>query len=244
LQSVLLSVLIMVMKEDDSIYRFFRELSDIIKEGRVAITEERQEAPASPPPPPAPPKQPDESETFLEAMRGVKRIASDKMRVPGSPKGAQGVPPLPGHDREMEEALKEERVPNVINLPEYMEGYVDDLNPLVMEKLRNGEFSVQKVLDLHGLGADDAHEVFRAFIQDAVQAQVCCVKVIHGRGLKSKSGPVLKEKLKEWIIRAMHRKWVVAFASSKMSAGGPGATTILLRATARKRRITLSGKNG
>lgn len=141
----------------------------------------------------------------------------------------------------MDEILKEEHTLNVINLPEYMEGYVDDLNPLVMEKLRNGEFSVQKVLDLHGLSADDAHDVFRSFIHDAVQSQICCIKVIHGRGLKSRSGPVLKEKLKEWIVRAMHRKWVVAFSSSKMSAGGPGATTILLRTRAHKKRIHIIG---
>ena len=141
----------------------------------------------------------------------------------------------------MEEILEEEHSLNVVNLPEYMEGYVDDLNPLVMEKLRNGEFSVQMVLDLHGLSADDAHDTFRTFIHDAVQSQVCCVRVIHGRGLKSKSGPVLKEKLKEWIVRAMHRKWVVAFASSKMSDGGPGATTILLRARAQKKKLHIIG---
>jgi DNA-nicking Smr family endonuclease len=74
-----------------------------------------------------------------------------------------------------------------------------------------------------------------------VQSQICCVAVIHGRGLKSRSGPVLKEKLKEWIVRAMHRKWVVAFSSSKMSAGGPGATIMLLRARAHKKRIHIIG---
>jgi DNA-nicking Smr family endonuclease len=52
---------------------------------------------------------------------------------------------------------------------------------------------------------------------------------------------VLKEKLKEWIVRAMHRKWVVAFASSGMAGGGPGATTILLRTRALKKRLHVIG---
>jgi DNA-nicking Smr family endonuclease len=52
---------------------------------------------------------------------------------------------------------------------------------------------------------------------------------------------VLKEKLKEWIVRAMHRKWVVAFASAGMADGGPGATTILLRTRAQKKRLHVIG---
>lgn len=228
------------MKEKETIYQFFWRLPDIIKEGGAGAAE-GQETAGDPRPRPVLRKQPDENEAFLEAMKDVKRIDPDKTRVSGAPREGRGHPFLPGHAPDMAEALRDERSLNVINLPEYMEGYVDDVNPLVMEKLRNGEFSVRKVLDLHGLSAGDAHEAFRDFIREAVQSQACCVKVIHGRGLKSKSGPVLKEKLKEWIVRAMHRKWVVAFASSRMSAGGPGATTILLRTRATKKRLRIIG---
>jgi DNA-nicking Smr family endonuclease len=70
---------------------------------------------------------------------------------------------------------------------------------------------------------------------------VRCVKVIHGRGLKSRNEPVLKEKLKGWILKAMHRKWVVAFASAHMRVGGPGATDILLREQPRKKRLHIIG---
>ena len=71
----------------------------------------------------------------------------------------------------MGETLKDSSPFNVINLPEYMEGYVDDINPLIVEKLRNGEFSIQKVLDLHGLSAEDAYEEFHAFLGEAVQSR-------------------------------------------------------------------------
>jgi len=226
------------MKEKESIYHFFGKLPDLVKEKRLLVPEEK--APVTSPPP-APQGQPEEPDPFLEAMKDVKRIASPKTRVPQESREVRCLIPQQGRCREMDEILKEEHALNVINLPEYMEGYVDDLSPIVLEKLRAGEFSVQQVLDLHGLSAEDAHEAFRSFIRDAVQSQVHCVKVIHGRGLKSRKGPVLKEKLKEWILQAMHRKWVVAFASSRMSAGGPGATVVLLRTTARKKRLHIIG---
>ena len=241
LKSATLSVLIMGMKEKESIYHFFGKLPDFVKEKRILLPGGEEASPPSPAAPPAPQGQPGDPDAFLEAMKDVKRIASDKTRVPQESKEGRCLIPQPHRGREMEEILRDDHALNVINLPEYMEGYVDDLSPLVLEKLRNNEFSVQKVLDLHGLSADDAQDAFRSFVRDAVQSQVCCVKVIHGRGLKSRRGPVLKEKLKEWIVQAMHRKWVVAFASSRMSAGGPGATIVLLRATARKRRLHIIG---
>jgi len=129
----------------------------------------------------------------------------------------------------------------VTNMPEFMEGFVEGINPITMEKLRRGEFSVQRTLDLHGYSIDDADELFQTFIKDTVREGLKCVKIIHGRGLKSKRGPVLKEHLKTWIIKAMHRKWVLAFSNVLMSDGGPGATYILLKKNPVKRHIHIIG---
>ena len=123
-----------------------------------------------------------------------------------------------------------------------MEGFVEGINPITMEKLRRGEFSVQKILDLHGYSIDDADELFQIFIKDTVREGLKCVKIIHGRGLKSKGAPVLKEHLKTWIIKAMHRKWVLAFSNAIMSDGGPGATYILLKKNPVKKQIHIMGK--
>ena len=129
----------------------------------------------------------------------------------------------------------------VSNLPEYMEGFVDGINPLVMDRLRRGEFSIQKSIDLHGCSIEHGQDIFSLFLEEAVQSGLRCVKVIHGRGLKSKGEPVLKESLKAWIIRAMSRKWVLAFCSTIMRDGGPGATYILLRTRPEKRHIHVMG---
>jgi DNA-nicking Smr family endonuclease len=226
------------MKKDDSIYHVFDALPAFVKDHRILAGEEEaaQDAPAPPPP------VKDDADVFLDAMKDVKKVDHGKERLePKAEHGTQGAAAAVTETRLMDETLKEGRPFNVVNLPEYMEGFVEGVSPLVMEKLRSGEFSVQKVLDLHGLSAHDAYEAFQVFMEEAVHSGIRCIKVIHGRGLKSRGGPVLKEKLKGWIVRAMHRKWVVAFASSKMSAGGPGATTILLRTRADKKRLHIIG---
>ena len=231
------------MKEEESIYHVFRELADLIKEHAAGPAEAQGAAApvATPGPDASQPDEPDEYETFLEEMKDVRKVGRDKERVRTPARDAASARPGDADTRIMGNILKDSSPFNVLNLPEYMEGYVDGINPLVIEKLRNGEFSIQEVLDLHGLSAQVACDAFHAFLSQAVQSRLRCVRVIHGRGLRSRRGPVLKEKLKEWIVRAMHRKWVVAFASSAMADGGPGATTILLRTSAQKKRLHIIG---
>jgi DNA-nicking Smr family endonuclease len=55
------------------------------------------------------------------------------------------------------------------------------------------------------------------------------VLIIHGRGLHSKSGPVLREALPEWLSSQPLSQGIMAFASAPRGLGGPGATLVLLR---------------
>ncbi len=217
------------MSKDKSIYRVFSDLPAIVEDGPPAKLVLRKEV------------EPDDNTLFIEEMKDVKAMERSANRVTRRPDRVHLSQPAADTYTQLEEAIRDRSAFCVPNLPEYMEGHAEDINPLTMEKLRNGEFSVQKVLDLHGYTASDAYVLFEEFLRDAVGAGLNCVKIIHGRGLKSKAGPVLKEKLKEWIVKAMHRKWVVAFSSSKMCEGGPGATTILLKRTPEKKKILIAG---
>jgi DNA-nicking Smr family endonuclease len=228
------------MKEGDTIYLVFQQLPGFVREHHIRLSgatcgDNAPEAAAVNRPPPV-----SDIDHFLSAMKDVRQVYQDKVRIPGSRKDHpcinRGV-----NSYLMNKALEGGCSLNVVNLPEYMEGYVDGLNPLTMEKLRNGEFSVQAILDLHGLSVNDAMDAFAAFVAQSIRKRICCVGIIHGRGLKSTKGPVLKGRLREWIIRAMHRKWVVAFCSPKMADGGPGATTILLRLRPEKKKIHIIG---
>ena len=224
------------MKKDPTLYHQLGDLSDFVKDRCMTLKVALREDPVE--------DVVDEPCLFDQAMndmKDIRRMAKPDNRRRGLPREERLCVSTGDTGEELAETLTEEYTCTVTNLPEYMEGFVEGTNPLIMEKLRNGEYSVQRILDLHGLRVDDAYEMFQEFIRDAIHSNVRCVKVIHGRGLKSRSGPVLKERLKGWILKAMHRRWVVAFASAHMRAGGPGATEILLREQPRKKRLHIIG---
>lgn len=183
----------------------------------------------------------DDDHLLVEAMKDVRAIPQKKNRI----RFKNEIRPA-GQSQTAEEILSQailadSKTINVSNMPEYMEGYQEGISPLVMDKLRNGEFAVQQVIDLHGLSIESARETFEYFLSEAIRRGLKCVKVIHGRGLKSKRDPIIKDYLKTWIVRAMHRKWVTAFSNAVMRDGGPGATYILLRNKPEKKRITIIG---
>jgi DNA-nicking Smr family endonuclease len=228
-----------LMERDESIYQLLAGLAGV-------KIDEKQVTPVVEPDRPIekPVTEPENTELafFHEAMEGVKKLGHNKDRIlPKTSKTSHSVPVSSDPRKLLEEALADHRAFNVTNLPEYMEGFVEGINPLTMEKLRSSEFSIQKVLDLHGYTVTEAHALFGEFLRDAIQQGLNCIKIIHGRGLKSRDVPILKEKLKEWIVQAMHRRWIVAFCSAKMREGGPGATYILLRGRPEKKRIRVIG---
>jgi len=212
----------MFMKYKDNFYKALSNLKEIIDKTGMKIC-----------------KINGENMSFQDAMKDVKRIKWTKVTIIKKPPKKDIFLSKRRKDIKMDELLNRNGFFNVINLPEYMEGYVENINPMVLEKLRNGEFSIQDTLDLHGYRRDDARILFEDFIQAAVKHNLNCVKIIHGRGLKSKGTPVLKDSLVKWLIKAMNRKWVAAFASCRMCDGGPGATYILLKKRPEKKKISI-----
>jgi DNA-nicking Smr family endonuclease len=74
----------------------------------------------------------------------------------------------------------------------------------------------------------EAEEALQHFFRCAVQKGFFCVKVIHGRGLRSPRGPVLKEALKKFLHRSFS-KWILAYATASQCDGGLGATYVILK---------------
>ncbi|MES2972428.1 MAG: Smr/MutS family protein [Pseudomonadota bacterium] len=97
----------------------------------------------------------------------------------------------------------------------------------VTRKLRKGEWTIQRQVDLHGLRREEAREALAAFIRDCVKAGLRCVRVVHGKGLGSPGKePVLKAKVQGWLIQ---KNEVLAFVQAKPTQGGAGALVVLLR---------------
>lgn len=172
---------------------------------------------------------------FQEAMADVKKISKSNYAVPSQStnKHLTSRKILLNDEHESVMQLKE-LIKNgtgfVVSLtPEYVEGTANKVSPEVARRLHHGYFSIQAHIDLHGLGADDAHQAFDRFLNKSVMAGKRAVLIIHGRGLSSLHEPILKTKVYKWLTAAPWHKWVIAFSSARLCDGGAGATYVLLR---------------
>lgn len=96
----------------------------------------------------------------------------------------------------------------------------------VLKKLRRGQYRVQAEIDLHGLTAVEAKQVLRDFLASALERRLRCVRIIHGKGLRSgHRGPVLKGVVSSVLRRVGP---VVAYVSARQVDGGTGAVYVLL----------------
>mgnify|MGYP005840728021 CR=1 FL=1 len=99
----------------------------------------------------------------------------------------------------------------------------------VMTRLRRGYWSVQDEIDLHQMNADAATRSIRIFLDEALASGKRCIKIIHGKGLRSgPAGPRLKAVTARVLSR--HAS-VLAFGSAPPADGGTGAVYVLLRNT-------------
>ena len=94
-----------------------------------------------------------------------------------------------------------------------------------LKQLRRGEFSIQDEIDLHNLRASDAETLLKRFLNEARSGMHRCVRIVHGKGLRSEGAPVLKM-LVDRVLR--QRGDVLAFASAPPNQGGSGAVLVLL----------------
>jgi DNA-nicking Smr family endonuclease len=98
-----------------------------------------------------------------------------------------------------------------------------------LKRLRDGEVEPDRDLDLHGLDSHAAREDVTFELRDAYQEGERCVRIVHGRGLRSPGGPVLKDAVLDWIQAPPLAAIVLAFATAPPAWGGSGALLVLLR---------------
>lgn len=96
-----------------------------------------------------------------------------------------------------------------------------------LKRLRRGNFSVSDTIDLHHMTVETAKKVLLDFIEQALSRQMGCVRIVHGKGLRSHSLPRLKIMTNSTLRK--HPR-VIAFASCRPVEGGTGATNVLLSA--------------
>lgn len=171
----------------------------------------------------------DEIALFAKAMQGVKPV-SGKGRDVVVPAGGGAAVSAVDAAKALRDVL-EGRVEFALHhTDEYMEGFVVGVDPLVLARLRNGQYSPEAHVDLHGMNARQAYDALVLFIKNAYQRGLRTVVVVTGRGKNSPDGiGVLRGMLQRWLCREPLKRVVLAFCTAKPGDGGPGAVYVLLR---------------
>jgi DNA-nicking Smr family endonuclease len=218
------------MKSSKSSFTFksFQDLKALLKNASFPLPEGRRADPIACQVKQTPEM---EEELFKKAMEGVRPISREnyierifQIELPESSRDKEDAEIL----EKLADLVKYGKGFNVADTPEYIEGTNFHIHPNVAKRLHRGDYSIQAFVDLHGLLAADAKEVFEKFLKWAVTTGKTGVLIVHGRGLSSPSEPVLKKKVVEWLTHAPWRKWVAAYASARICDGGAGATYVLL----------------
>lgn len=109
-----------------------------------------------------------------------------------------------------------------------------DLGPAAWARLRRGRIPIEAEVDLHGLDRQAARRMLHEFLQECIDLEHRCVRVICGKGRSSgPEGPVLRGLVGDW-LRGIPD--VAGFADAKPGHGGSGALYVLLAPPRRRAR--------
>ncbi len=169
-----------------------------------------------------------DKDLFIRAAGLVKPLP-DKRKLLHKP--AQKMPLAMQYQKDeiavLKEAISDEfDVSTLLETDEHLSFRRPGIGTDVTRKLRRGDWSIQRQLDLHGLRRDDAREVLSIFIREAHKHGIRCVRVVHGKGLGSPGkAPILKSRVHSWLVQ---KNEVLAFVQAKPADGGAGALVVLL----------------
>lgn len=183
------------------------------------------------PQPPASKDDADALDLLKEALRDVTPIrAPERVQHP-----KRAIDPVPVQAMRVVREVLAESLSDPSALDDGLEsgaelGFLrEGVSRVTLRRLRRGYWAVQGELDLHGLTVPAAREALVLFLQRCARDGWRCVRIIHGRGLRSKNGePILKGKVAAWLGQ---RDEILAYCQARPADGGAGAVMVLLKGT-------------
>jgi len=156
----------------------------------------------------------EEARLFREAVRGVRPLRAPPPRA--------RMPKV----RPLRESLDHDAADPEQLTGEALAFHRPQIPAAVLRRLRRGDYRVQREIDLHGMTVVEAKLALREFLVSALEQRVRCVRIVHGKGLRSgHRGPVLKAAVSTILRRTGA---VLAYVSARPVDGGTGAVYVLL----------------
>jgi DNA-nicking Smr family endonuclease len=174
--------------------------------------------------------QDDDRDSFADAMRDVKPLRFERRVVATRRPKPKAHNSRRARDEILAESLYGPAEMSTDGIEQLGEGVAYRRNALpkrVFRMLRDGGFILEDEIDLHGLSVHAAKRALREFVVDASKRHCGCIRVVHGKGLRSgPAGPILKNAVQHWLTQ-----WeeVLAFVSAPPRDGGSGALYVLLK---------------
>ena len=174
----------------------------------------------------------DESSTFEKTMRGVVPLARpNRANVGGSSQTKSASRAIRRANASGELARQQSNEfsdSDVVYLrpTDFVEWKLDGVQPKVFSMFQSGGYQIQKTLDLHKVGIDRARDLVWNLIQRSIDLDFRCVRILHGRGVKSQPPAQLKSHVVHWLKQ--HRD-VIALSTAPQHLGGTGAVLVKIR---------------
>lgn len=216
-------------------------LADVVSRAGIRLKPKDQELPSPPaevkPPEtivPAEIEEVSDEDAFIDGMNGVHRASwrhdphPSSKPLPNPARDSAGDPEAEAR-RLMQAAVEQDSPIPIPEHPEYIEGWVGVAGKRFLPNLRNGLYSIQGQIDLHGMSRSEAQIAVEDYIVRMSRFRSCCIKIIHGRGINSPTDrATLKDALQRLLSTRRMSRYVVAYASAPSKDGGVGAVYVLL----------------
>ena len=169
---------------------------------------------------------PDDDAALFRSAIGPVRVLPEATAVPARPKPRPVARMAHRDDDDARLAFRQSLRSDVLEAGDALSFRRAQVPTRVLQRLRRGDYSAEDELDLHHCDAARADVLLRQFMVHAVQADMGCVRIIHGKGLHSDSGVPVVKNLVDRVLR--QRAEVLAFHSAPPAQGGHGAVLVLL----------------
>ncbi len=167
---------------------------------------------------------------FEDAMSGVAPLKHDKVHHDSSKPLIRFRKQIETDDAfalEINDTLSDELEVEEVDKEATLSFCRSGIQKSAFRKLRTGSYRISDELDLHGATIKQAKQILVYYLQETVQFEGCCIRIIHGKGHRSGNNkPVLKNYVNHWLSE--HDR-VLAFHSCKPKDGGTGAVYVLLK---------------
>ena len=172
----------------------------------------------------------DDKDLFRQALGNIRRLKHDKAHHEDTPRPEASPRQFIADEEQVKhDLLSDDYVSSELQPGDILNYHQGGLQRTVLRKLRRGEFRCDAVLDLHGMTSMEARQALVAFLNNATTQDFRCLRIIHGKGLRSSNqGPVLKGLVNHCL---QQRSEVLAFHSARPEDGGSGAVYVLLKST-------------